>query len=45
MHVNIKRLMGWLVRALPVSPPQGQAIALERWRRDLEEYREYQLCG
>jgi hypothetical protein len=44
MHVIIKRLKGWLVRAVSVLLPQKQAIALDRWRRGQEEYRKYQLC-
>jgi hypothetical protein len=44
MHVIIKRLKGWLVRAVSVLLPQKQAIALNRWRRGQEEYRKYQLC-
>ena len=44
MHVIIKRLKGWLVRAVSVLLPQKQAIALNRMRRGQEEYRKYQLC-
>jgi hypothetical protein len=44
MHVVIKRLKAWLVRAVSVLLPQKQAIALDRWRRGQEEYRKYQLC-
>jgi hypothetical protein len=44
MHVVIKRLKSWLVRAVSVLLPQKQAIALDRWRRGQEEYRKYQLC-
>ena len=44
MHVIIKRLKCWLVRAVSVLLPQKQAIALDRWRRGQEEYRKYQLC-
>lgn len=44
MHVIIKRLKSWLVRAVSVLLPQKQAIALDRWRRGQEEYRKYQLC-
>jgi len=44
MHVIIKRLTRWLVRAVSVLLPQKQGIALERWRRGQEEYRKNQLC-
>lgn len=44
MHLSIKRLKYWLVRALSVLLPQKQAIALDRWRRGHEEYRKYRLC-
>ena len=44
MHVIIKRLKCWLVRAVSVFLPQKQAIALDRRRRGQEEYRKYQLC-
>jgi hypothetical protein len=44
MHVIIKRLKSWLIRAVSVLLPQKQAIALDRWWRGQEEYRKYQLC-
>lgn len=44
MHIIIKRLKRWLVRAVSVFLPQKQAIALDRWRRGQEEYRKYLLC-
>jgi len=44
MHVIIKRLKSWLVRAVSVLLPQKQAIALDRWRRGQEEYWKYRLC-
>lgn len=44
MHLIIKRLKRWLVRAVSVLLPQKQAIALDRWRRGQEEYRKHQLC-
>lgn len=45
MHLIIKRLKRWLVRAVSVLLPQKQAIALDRWRRGQEEYRKHQLCA
>ncbi len=44
MHIIIKRLKRWLVRAVSVILPEKQAIALDRWRRGQEEYRKYLLC-
>ncbi len=44
MHIVIKRLKRWLVRAVSVFLPEKQAIALDRWRRGQEEYRKYLLC-
>jgi hypothetical protein len=44
MHIIIKRLKRWLVRAVSVFLPQDKAIALDRWRRGQEEYRKYLLC-
>ncbi|HAJ91189.1 MAG TPA: sulfotransferase [Gammaproteobacteria bacterium] len=44
MHVIIKRLKYWMVRAVSVFLPQKQAIALDRKRRGQEEYRKHQLC-
>jgi len=44
MHIIIKRLKRWLVRAISVFLPQDKAIALDRWRRGQEEYRKYLLC-
>jgi hypothetical protein len=44
MHIIIKRLKSWLVRAVSVLLPQKQAIALDRWRRGQEEYHKSQLC-
>ena len=43
MHIIIKRLKRWLVRAVSVFLPQDKAIALDRWRRGQEEYRKYLL--
>ena len=45
MHLIIKRLKCWLVRAVSVLLPQKRAIALDRWRRGQEEYRKYRLCA
>lgn len=44
MHIIVKRLMRWLVRAISVFLPEKSAHALERWRRGREEYRKYKLC-
>ena len=44
MHIIIKRLKRWLVRAVSVFLPQKQAIALDRWRRGQEEHRKYLMC-
>ncbi len=44
MHIIIKRLKRWLVRAVSVFLPEDKAIALDRWRRGQEEYRKYLLC-
>jgi len=44
MHIVIKRLKRWLVRAVSVFLPQKQAIALDRWRRGQEEHRKYLIC-
>jgi len=44
MHIIIKRLKRWLVRAVSVFLSQDKAIALDRWRRGQEEYRKYLLC-
>ncbi len=45
MHIIIKRLKRWLVRAVSVFLPEDKAIALDRWRRGQEEYRKYLLCN
>lgn len=44
MHIIVKWLKRWLVRAVSVFLPQKQAIALDRWRRGQEEYRKYLMC-
>jgi hypothetical protein len=44
MHMIIKRITRWLVRAIAVFLPRKQAIALERWHRGRVEYRKYRLC-
>ena len=33
MHIIVKRIMRWLVRAICVFLPENKAHALERWRR------------
>jgi len=44
MHMIIKRLLKWLVRAISVFLPREQGNRLERWRRGREEYRKYRAC-
>jgi hypothetical protein len=41
MHMIIKRLIKWLVRAISVFLPEEQAHALQRWRRGKEEFWKY----
>ncbi|MEJ2530461.1 MAG: sulfotransferase domain-containing protein [Halioglobus sp.] len=44
MHMIVKRLTKWLVRAISVFLPQSKAHALERWRRGREEFWKYKRC-
>jgi len=44
MHMIVKRLTKWLVRAISVFLPQSEAHALERWRRGREEFWKYKRC-
>ena len=44
MHMIIKRLIKWLVRAISVFLPKAQAHELQRWRRGKEEYWKYRHC-
>jgi hypothetical protein len=44
MHMVIKRLLKWLVRAISVFLPQSKAHELERWRRGREEFWKYKRC-
>ncbi|MEZ5569137.1 MAG: sulfotransferase domain-containing protein [Halioglobus sp.] len=44
MHMIIKRLIKWLVRAISVFLPQAKAHQLERWRRGREEMWKYRRC-
>jgi hypothetical protein len=44
MHMILKRLTKWLVRAISVFLPQERAHALERWRRGREEFWKYRRC-
>ena len=44
MHMIIKRLIKWLVRAISVFLPQAKAHDLERWRRGREEMWKYRHC-
>ncbi len=41
MHMIIKRLIKWLVRAISVFLPEEQAHQLQRWRRGREEFWKY----
>jgi hypothetical protein len=44
MHMIIKRLIKWLVRAISVFLPEEQAHQLQRWRRGKEEFWKYNHC-
>lgn len=44
MHMIIKRLIKWLVRAISVFLPQEKAHDLQRWRRGREEFWKYNRC-
>ena len=44
MHMIVKRLTKWLVRAISAFLPQSKAHALERWRRGREEFWKYNRC-
>ena len=44
MHVIIKRLIKWLVRAISVFLPENKAHDLQRWRRGREEFWKYRHC-
>jgi hypothetical protein len=44
MHMVIKRLVKWLVRAISVFLPEHKAHDLERWRRGREEFWKYNHC-
>ena len=44
MHMIIKRLIKWLVRAISVFLPQEKAHELQRWRRGKEEFWKYKHC-
>ncbi len=44
MHMIIKRLIKWLVRAISVFLPEAQAHELQRWRRGREEFWKYNKC-
>jgi len=44
MHMIIKRLIKWLVRAISVFLPEAKAHDLQRWRRGKEEYWKYRNC-
>ncbi|NND68768.1 MAG: sulfotransferase [Halioglobus sp.] len=44
MHMIIKRLIKWLVRAISVFLPEAKAHDLQRWRRGKEEFWKYRNC-
>lgn len=44
MHMVVKRLVKWLVRAISVFLPEHKAHDLERWRRGREEFWKYNRC-
>ncbi len=44
MHMIIKRLIKWLVRAISVFLPEEKAHELQRWRRGKEEFWKYRHC-
>ena len=44
MHMIIKRLTKWLVRAISVFLPEEKAHDLQRWRRGREEFWKYNHC-
>ena len=44
MHMVIKRLIKWLVRAISVFLPEEKAHDLQRWRRGKEEFWKYNHC-
>jgi hypothetical protein len=44
MHMIIKRLIKWLVRAISVFLPEEKAHDLQRWRRGKEEFWKYNRC-
>ena len=44
MHMIIKRLIKWLVRAISVFLPEEKAHDLQRWRRGKEEFWKYKNC-
>ncbi|GAB5450888.1 MAG: sulfotransferase domain-containing protein [Halioglobus sp.] len=44
MHMIIKRLIKWLVRAISVFLPEEKAHQLQRWRRGREEHWKYRHC-
>jgi hypothetical protein len=44
MHIIVKRLVKWLVRAVSLVLPERQANNLERWRRGREDYWKFKRC-
>jgi hypothetical protein len=44
MHIVVKRLIKWLVRAISVFLSEEKSFQLERWRRGREEYWKYKRC-
>ena len=44
MHIIVKRIIKWLVKAISVFLPEARAHDLERWRRGHEDYRKFRRC-
>lgn len=44
MHIVVKRITKWLVRAASVFLPEDKALNLERWRRGREDFWKFRRC-
>jgi len=44
MHIIVKRLIKWFVRAASLVLPEARTHDLERWRRGKEDYWKYKRC-
>jgi hypothetical protein len=44
MHIVVKRITKWLVRAASVFLPEEKALGLERWRRGREDFWKFRRC-